>query len=193
MPEAQLVLGTQVACTDGKCGVLQSLVVDPDGPRLTHIVVEPEHRIGLGRLAPIGLVVSSGDAVELSCDLAAFNALPEAESTEVVQDLSAGYVFLHATILERPEIHDVVPEGEAGLRSATEVLATDGAIGVVGGLLADGDDHQVTSVLVTEERHLWGHKIVTIPVSAVTGLDEDTVQLNLSTSEAERIAVGFKH
>jgi sporulation protein YlmC with PRC-barrel domain len=193
MPEAQLVLGVQVTCTDGKCGVLQSLVVDPAGPRVTHIVVEPEHRIGLGRLAPIGLVVSSDEVAELSCDLAAFNALPEAESTEVVQDLSAGYIFLHATVLERPEIHDVLPEGEAGLRSGTEVLATDGAIGAVGGLLTGGDDHQVTSVLVTEGRLLWGHKTVVIPVSAVTSLAEDAVQLNLPIAEVERIAVDFKH
>ena len=80
------MLGAPVACTDGKCGVLHSLVVDPGRRRVTHLVVEPELRIGLGRLVSIGLVGSADDEVNLSCDLAAFNSLPRAESTEVVKE-----------------------------------------------------------------------------------------------------------
>jgi hypothetical protein len=192
MPERRFVLGTEATCTDGKCGSLHSLVVDPGVPRVAHLVVEPDLRIGLGRLVPVEFVVSSDDVVKLNCDLATFNTLPKAESTEVVHDLSAGYIFLHSTVLLRPEVHEVLPPGEEGLQSATQVLATDGAIGDVGGLVTNGDDYQIVSVLVSEERLLWGHKTVAIPVSAVAGFDEGAVRLNLPTAEVERVAVGLK-
>jgi hypothetical protein len=186
------MLGTPVTCTDGKCGGLHSLVVDPAHPRVTHLVVEPEQRIGLGRLVPIDLVVTANDVVELDCDLAAFNSLPLAESTEVVPGLSAGYIFLHSTPLPTTEVHEVLPEGEAGLQTATQVVATDGPIGAVGGLLTAGDDHRVSSVFVSEERRLWGHKTVSLPASTVAAFTSDAVQLNVATAEAERLAVGSK-
>jgi hypothetical protein len=192
MPGRRLVLGTPVDGTDGKCGSLHSLVVDPGGPRVAHLVVEPDLRIGLGRLVPIEFVVSSDDVVKLNCDLATFNSLPMAESTEVVQDLSAGYIFLHSTLLQRPEVHEVLPAGESGLQAATQVLATDGAIGDVGGLITTGDDYEIVSVLVSEERLLWGHKTVVIPVSAVAGYDNEAVRLNLPTAEVKQVAMGLK-
>jgi sporulation protein YlmC with PRC-barrel domain len=190
MPETRLMLGAPVACTDGKCGVLHSLVIDPAHSRVAHLVVEPEHRIGLGRLVSIGLVASADGEINLSCDLAAFNSLPLAESTEVVQDLSAGYIFLHSTVLLKPEVHEVLPTGEAGLQTATEVVATDGPIGVVSGLLTAGEDYQISSVFVSEERLLWGHKTVAIPVSTVAVFDGEALRLNLATADVERVAVG---
>ena len=191
MPETHFVLGAKVTCSDGECGVLHTLVVLPDGPQVTHLVVEPEGRIGLGRLVPIELVASTDDVVHLASDLAAFSSLPRAESTEVVQDLTAGYIFLHSYPLPKTEVREVLPTGEEGLGPATQVLATDGAVGAVGGLLTTGDDHRVSSVLVSEERFLWGHKTVAIPVSAIAVFDDDVVRLNLATAQVEGVAVGF--
>ncbi len=182
----RFTLGADVNCRDGQCGLLHSLVVDLAGRQLAHLVVEPEHRIGLGRLVPIGLVGSTTSTVELGCDLAEFNALALAESTQIVQDLGAGYIFLHSEPLLRPEVHEVLPEGEAGLGSGTLVLATDGPVGKVAGLLSAPDTHLVTAILVNEERHLWGRKMVAVPVSAVAGYD-DGVRLNMSAAELGRV------
>jgi hypothetical protein len=192
MPETHFVLGAKVTCSDGDCGVLHTVVVLPAGPRVTHLVVEPEGRIGLGRLVPVELVASADDVVGLTSDLAAFNSLPRAESTEVVQDLTAGYIFLHSAPLPKTEVREVLPAGEEGLGSGTQVVATDGAVGAVGGLVTTGEDHAITSVLVSEERFLWGHKTVSIPVSAVAAFDDDEVQLNLAMAQVERVAVGFR-
>jgi hypothetical protein len=192
MPGTRLILGERVACTDGKCGALRTLVVKRGHAQVTHLVVEPEGRIGLGRLAPIDLVTASDDEVDLGCDLAAFNSLPLAESTEVVQDLTAGYIFLHSEVLPKTEVHEVLPEGEAGWRTATEVLATDGRVGVVGGVLTEGEDYEISALVVTEGRLLWGHKMVVIPASAVAAFDSGTIQLNLAMAEVERVAAGFK-
>ncbi|MGH7640643.1 MAG: PRC-barrel domain-containing protein [Candidatus Dormibacteria bacterium] len=75
---------------------------------------------------------------------------------------------------------DRVPVGEVEVRRGDHVHATDGTIGRVQGLVIDAD-HQVTHVLL-DEGHLWGEKQVSIPISAVTGVD-DGVHLNLTKDQ----------
>jgi hypothetical protein len=82
MAEAtQFTIGTEVSCTDGVCGVVIRVVVNPVVREVTHLVVEPMHRVGLGRLVPLDLVESSTDEVRLRCTLAEFEALDLAEET----------------------------------------------------------------------------------------------------------------
>ena len=67
------------------------------------------------------------------------------------------------------------------MRRGEHVHATDGAIGRVQGLVIDPGDHHVTHVLL-DEGHLWGQKMVAIPVSAVTSVG-DGVRLSLTKDE----------
>ena len=80
-------------------------------------------------------------------------------------------------------LQDVVPLSEADADRGDPVHALDGEIGRVQGLLVDPDDHRVTHVLL-EEGHLWGRKKVSIPVSAVTGV-ENGIQLSLTKKQVE--------
>jgi sporulation protein YlmC with PRC-barrel domain len=67
------------------------------------------------------------------------------------------------------------------VRRGEHVHATDGAIGRVQGVVIDPGDHHVTHVLL-DEGHLWGQKMVAIPVSAVTSAG-DGVRLSLTKDE----------
>lgn len=78
--------------------------------------------------------------------------------------------------------YDKVPPGEVEVRRGQRVHASDGPIGHVRGLVIDPSDHQVTHVLL-DEGHLWGKKEVSIPISAVTGVDDDGVRLSLTRAE----------
>jgi sporulation protein YlmC with PRC-barrel domain len=78
--------------------------------------------------------------------------------------------------------YDKVPPGEVEVRRGQHVHASDGPIGHVRGLVIDPSDHQVTHVLL-DEGHLWGKKEVSIPISSVTGVDDDGVRLNLTKAE----------
>src|SRR5580700_8232132 len=61
MPQAQLFrLEAEVRCTDGDCGKLRTLVISRGDDAVTHLVVEPAHREGPGRIAPLGLVDTGG-------------------------------------------------------------------------------------------------------------------------------------
>src|SRR5262249_42158780 len=56
MPETWMFrLGADVRCADGHCGKVKSLVVNQADDAVTHLVVEPAHRRGLGKLVPLRL------------------------------------------------------------------------------------------------------------------------------------------
>jgi sporulation protein YlmC with PRC-barrel domain len=74
----RLDLGSPVRASDGDYGELADLVIDPIKKRITHLVVQPEHRHDLARLVPIeraqALDESSG-AIKLDYTLAEINEL----------------------------------------------------------------------------------------------------------------------
>ena len=203
----QFTIGTEARCTDGVCGEVSRVVVDPVGNMVTHLVVEPKHRAGLARLVPVGLVEAASPEVLLHCTLDAFDQLDPAEETQFVPG-SVGYaaygpeqvvawpyyglnpgaglpggVDLGTAGFSPTVTYDRVPLGEVEIRRGDRVEATDGSIGHIHGLVVDPHDHQVTHVLL-QEGHLWGRKDVAIPIKAVSRVG-DTIRLNISKQEVQ--------
>ena len=85
----------------------------------------------------------------------------------------------------RTVTYDTVPVGEVGVRRGQPVLATDGAIGHVQGLVVRPDTGHVTHVLL-QEGHLWGKKEVAIPISAVDTTVDGT-QLKIAKQDVENL------
>jgi sporulation protein YlmC with PRC-barrel domain len=215
----QFTIGAEVSCSDGICGEVTRVVVDPVAQAVTHLVVEPTHRQGLGRLVPLSLVDASAGEIRLRCTIAEFDQLDSAEETQFVPG-SNGYaaygpqqVFtwpyyglgtaglgMGAETVSQTITYDKIPLGEVAVRRGEHVHATDGDIGRVQGLVIDPSDHHVTHVLL-EEGHLWGRKEVAIPVSAVTVAkpgDEDeaeaSIQLSITKQEVQELpAVDIDH
>jgi hypothetical protein len=194
MAEATLFeIGAEARCTDGDCGPVIRVVVVRE---VTHIVVEPKHRIGLGRLVPLHLVQRAGDEVELSCTLAEFEQLDLAEETHFLpgDGLLPGYTSSEVFVLpyyglgvgnvSPPVTTDDLPLGDVGVRRGESVLATDGHIGHVQGLVIEPLHHHVTHFLL-QEGHLWKRREVAIPIGAVTGIDEEGIQLSVTKQEVE--------
>jgi sporulation protein YlmC with PRC-barrel domain len=195
MPEmTQFTIGVGAVCTDGPCGGVIRVVVDPVARAVTHLVVEPRHREGLGRLVPLELVeTATPDEVMLRCTSAEFDHLPHAEETQFLPDgnmyngYAASQVFalpyygLGMGTIAPPIITDAVPVGEVAVRRGEPVHATDGEIGQVQGLVIEPTNHHVTHVLL-QQGHIWGRKQVAIPIGAVTGI-EHGIQLNMTKQE----------
>jgi sporulation protein YlmC with PRC-barrel domain len=198
----QFTIGAEACCTDGPCGEVIRVVVDPVARAVTHLVVEPKHRQGLGKLVPLELVEVAAGVVRLSCSLEEFDKLEAAEETHFLQgsegfgEYGSGHVYAWPYYarglglgiggmgnMTRPVTYDTVPLGEVAVRRGEEVHATDGHIGRVQGLVIDAGDHHVTHVLL-QEGHLWGRKDVAIPISAVTSVD-DGIQLNITKQEVQ--------
>ncbi len=200
----QFTIGADASCTDGSCGRVSRVVVDPVARVVTHLVVEPEHRRGLGRLVPLGLVEVTGGGIRLGCTRAAFEKLDPAEQTQFVpgtrgyaaygpeQVLSWPYYGLGGEGVRGDSVgnvsqtvtYDSVPLGEVAVRRSAHVHAMDGAIGQVQGLVIDPGSRHVTHVLL-QEGHVWGRKDVAIPISAVTGVDDDGIRLNITKQQVQ--------
>jgi|CZKT01.1.fsa_nt_gi hypothetical protein len=201
-------IGAEASCSDGACGEVIRVIVDPVARAVTHLVVEPKHRQGLGRLVPLDLVDATGGEIRLRCTIAEFDQLDSAEETEFVpgssgyaaygpgQVLSWPYYGLGAAGMAAsvdPETagfsqtvtYDRVPAGEVAVRRGDHVHATDGPVGLVQGLVIDPRDHRVTHVLL-QEGHLWGRKEVAIPIGAVTRVD-DGIRLSIAKHEVQEL------
>ena len=203
----QFTIGAEAHCTDGVCGEVTRVVVDPVGETVTHLVVEPKGREGLARLVPLDLVGTSSGEVRLRCSLADFGRLDPAEETQFVPG-SAGYaaygpeqvvtwpyyglnpvagtpggVDLGVAGFSPTVTYDRIPLGEVEVRRGDRVEATDGSIGHIQGLVVNPVDHQVTHVLL-QEGHLWGRKEVAIPIGAVSRVG-DTIRLSISKHEVQ--------
>jgi hypothetical protein len=200
-------IGADAICTDGACGKLTCVVVDPVAQAVTHIVVE---RHGLERLVPLGLADATSGEVQLGCTLAEFDELPAAEKTEFLPGIrsDAGYgpdqvlTLPYYGLADRYGIpvrggsmtvtHYTLPLGEVAVRRGERVHATDGTVGQVQGLVIDPGSHHVTHMLL-QEGHLFGRKEVAIPISAVihvdanayTQTDSSGVQLNLTKQQVQ--------
>jgi sporulation protein YlmC with PRC-barrel domain len=210
MTEASFVIGADASCTDGPCGRLIRVVVNPVNRTITHLVVGPRHEHGqaVDRLVPVGLASVTADGILLSRTKAEFDKLDPAEETHFVvgtghpgyeehQVFSLPYRGLGGVWTEgqgwdtggshgprrQTVTYDSVPVGEVQVHRGEHVHATDGAIGRVEGLVTEPDGHRVTHVLL-QEGHPWGRKEVAIPISAVTGV-EAGILLNLSKQEVE--------
>jgi sporulation protein YlmC with PRC-barrel domain len=204
--EMQLILGTQASCSDGACGQLQRIILDPAERKVTHLAIEAGHSGAVGRLVPVSLVEQTSGELKLSCTTAQFDQLDLADNVELAEGTNyAGHIGRGAVLgvtdaapeesgaspttdmglgRQTPIVTtDAVPEGESEEDRHERVHAVDGRIGKLKGFAVDQADHRVTQVLL-REGHLWGSKQVAIPISAVASL-EDGVQLNVTKKQVE--------
>ncbi|MFL6111654.1 MAG: hypothetical protein ACJ786_09920 [Catenulispora sp.] len=188
--ESPYEIGVSTACTDGECGHLHRLIIDPTSRALTHLVIGKD--VHSARLVPISLVdTADADGVRLICGTAEFDRLEPAEATEIIQPPApTGSMPNNSGALggyggrSRTETvtYDRVPAGEVQLKAGERVHAADGDIGRVKGLVAAPDNH-VTAILLTEG-HLWSRKEVAVPISNVVDATFG-VQVDLTREEVK--------
>ena len=123
-------IGAHVDATDGRCGSLARVIVDPVADVLTHLVVEPGHHEERAQLVPVDLVVRvEDDVIGLSCTKKQFEQLDAAEDIQFLpaNPTASGY-GAHASAWpyytlgmplghhHEPMFSDRVPLGEVEIR-----------------------------------------------------------------------------
>jgi sporulation protein YlmC with PRC-barrel domain len=191
-------IGADASCTDGACGQVSRIIVNPVNREVTHLAVDPKHRRGPGRLVPVDLVEATTGQIRLRCTLAEFQTLrpaQEAESSGGLDPTGSSHAPKEVNYFvgvwsrdpgEAPQqvTVDYVPSGEVDIHRGLTVCATDGEIGQVQGLVVEPGGHQVTHVLL-QEGHLRGRKEVAIPIGAVTKIGTLLIHLSLTKHQVK--------
>src|SRR5271157_4682408 len=188
------MIGADASCTDGACGEVTCVVVNPLTRAVTHLVVEPKHHYDRGRLVPLDLVDATTGEIRLGCTLAEFEQLDPAEETQFLPGTPGYPGYDPEQVLVMPYYgmgmgmgmgmagadvpiavtYDTVPLDKVEVRRGDHVHATDGHIGRVQGLVLFPDSDHVTHVLL-QEGHVRGRKEVAIPIGAVIGVAADGI------------------
>jgi hypothetical protein len=211
---AQFTIGAKASCSDGTCGEVTRVIVDPVAEALTHLVVEPEHRRGHGKLVPLRLVEATAGQIRLRCTKAEFEKLEPAEETRFVPG-DAGYADYGAGQVGYWPYYGLGMSPGLGLEGGIDA----GLGGIGGGMTShletsdtvpqgevdvrrgdpveatDGDIGRVQGLVIDrgsrhvthvllQEGHLWGRKEVAIPISAVASTSGG-IRLRISKREVQ--------
>jgi sporulation protein YlmC with PRC-barrel domain len=189
-----LPLNAKVYCRDGLCGQSKELVMDRNTEKVTHLVLKRNHFSQDEILVPVELVVeTTPHLIRLRCTQDKLAELQPFLKPEVIEETIPHYVpDPYLMPVEIPEIkwvtvnREAIPPGEIAVRQGARVEATDGQVGHLDEFLMDPATERVTH-LVLREGHLWGQRDVTIPVSEIDRLEENTVHLKLDKRQVEAL------
>lgn len=188
-------INAAVECTDGEGGKITRVILNPIDQEITYLVVKEKGLIGSERLVSIGLVVeSSPQHVVLGCtqtELAAMENFLEVKYIPGIEPLEE-YDLAHYHMMPyvtpdfdgEPELEyrflqlEHVPPGELEIERGASVYATDGRVGEVDEFMVSPENNHITH-LVLQEGHLWGRKLVTIPISQIDHFEDDNIFLKL--------------
>jgi sporulation protein YlmC with PRC-barrel domain len=197
----------KVECTDGTCGKSTHLIVDPDGGKLTHFVVNGKKITDMpdrpDRLVPVEKVISAdGGVIRLDCTIEEVAAMRPFTAIHIVQkgipdyadSVMPGGMQVSEPLPPTPKDswtvkHEdaYVPAGEVALSQDMVVQTkTDGKVGRVDGLVVDPESREVTHLLM-RKGHLWGARDVVVPVSVIDNADEENVYLKIDKEAIRKL------
>jgi len=208
-------IGADASCSDGACGHVSRIIVNPVTREVTHLVVGQKHRNGSGRLVPVDLVGATTGQIRLRCTLAEFQALRPAQQTEVVPDLdptgphdprlppSVNILPLSSGLFGMPGAARVRPDRRPGRSQAPQEVTVDsvpfGEVQIRRELTvraSDGEIGQVQGLVVEpggrqvthvllQEGHGWGRKEVAVPIGAVIKIGTLLIHLSLTKRQVK--------
>jgi sporulation protein YlmC with PRC-barrel domain len=211
---AQFTIGAEVSCSDGACGEVTRVIIDPVAEAVTHLAVGPAHGRDPGRLVPLSLIDATAGQVQLRCTRAEFGKLDPAEETRFIPATSAYAGYGPGQVSYWP----YYGLGAGGLGAGAGSMGL-GSMGLAGGSpsqtvtndsvprgeveirrgdhvhATDGDIGRVQGLVIDrasghvthvllQEGHLWGRREVAIPVSAVASTS-DGIQLTITKQAVE--------
>jgi hypothetical protein len=198
-------IGAPVKCTDGDCGKLLKIVVDPETQQSNGLVVEQGLLVKTRRVVSIVHVErASKDAVQLSICSEELDTYPEYQMEKVrlptdgweqanwrSRNYSLGNVLEGEQAIERPVvpmvrhvIHTGISPEHVVVERGMPVENIEGQIGRLDHVLVDPLDLQI-SHLVIDPGML--SPLLVMPISMLTGISQDSIQVEASKRELEKL------
>ena len=194
-----LPINAEVYCSNGPAGRSTHVIGNPINREITHLVVKsylpPFHEV----LVPVDQVEeTTDDRIKLKCSRDELMKMESFEVEEYRRTEIPGYLYWSHVIpgtgylySENVETHILVKhrnirEDEVAVQRGARVEATDGYVGQVDELLINSNNLQLTH-LVLLERHIFQKREITIPVSQIDHVSENTIYLKLDRQSIEAL------
>lgn len=180
-----------VECVDARCGVLSRVVVDPTGPRITHLVIEPQHHHALARLVPVGQARVDESGIRLGCSRLEYQTFQPAQEFDILPadelaNLATAGTFGAVWPATRPAqtviMYESIPDGEVELNGSDRVRTGHGWFSHLEGLIAEPGEGRVTHVII-RLGHLRHAREVVVAIGSGAQIDERGVHLTLDRHE----------
>jgi len=182
-------LNVDVHCPDGRCGRSTHIIINPATEKVTHLVVKEQWPSWVERVVPVSwIAATTRDIIVLNQTRAQFTQLNAFNQTDFVQRDMPHYatdpkltLVWPYTVPDRRVVEDeyrMVPPEELAVRRGARVRATDGRIGQVDEFLVDPQSGYITH-LILREGLPWDKKLITIPITDIERIEENTVYLKL--------------
>ena len=182
-------LDADVHCTDGRYGRSTYIVLNPTDEKITHVVVMSRKIPGSERIVPVSWIKeTTPELILLNRPKNAVTSLEHFNQTDFVQREVPHYATDPKLTLLWPyrvpakkvvsEEYKQIPPDELAVRRGARVQATDGRIGQVDEFLIDPESGYI-SHLVLREGLPWDKKHITVPISEIDRIEENTVHLKM--------------
>jgi hypothetical protein len=193
-----LATNADVDCADGTAGRSTYVIGNPVTRRLTHLVVRSYRPPFREHLVPVDRVVETTTGrIKLKCTRDDLSRMEPFEYEEYVPTELPGYMCwpdvppvpgytTEAVTTFVPVKRQNLPQGGLALCRGARVEATDGFVGRVQELLVNSNNMQV-AYLVLLERHVLKKKEITVPVSQVERVHDNTVYLKLDRQSVQQL------
>jgi hypothetical protein len=191
-----LPINAAIACVDEQYGVSVAIILNPATAEVSHLIVREPGFLGIDRMVPIALVTeSTPELIRLRCTKDELAELPAFVSTSYLPASPSYLPAYGAGMMFSPYLsmqpgvgidHENTPADELAIHRGAHVHATDGHIGVVGEFLLNPVSSGITHVIL-REGHFWNRQNVTIPITEIDHIDNDTVYLTLNKHEVEAL------
>ena len=194
--EIHIPINARVDCSDGECGVSTCVVADPTKGDVTHLAVREKSAPHAEYLVPLATVSeTTNNLITLNCTLTQLRQLPQFTETEFIavpsyggEDTMMAWPYSVPQDNFVPIEHELVPPGKLSVGRGTLVEATDEIIGAVSELLIDPESGHI-SHLVVLSGYLQSREEITLPMSAIDRVEDNTVYLKLDTQAIESLPV----
>lgn len=171
----RIPLSCAVEGRDQFAGTVIAVAVDPAVWELHGVLVEPAHRVGLGKWVPPDLIRadnSGGLQMQIAADQ--FAGLDDAESSTLEEGVRSSYVIPFPYTPRGPDpvqrvVTQTTPPGNTVLSASTPVLGLDWDHVAFGGVTTSGQN-QIQGLLLLRQRFI-GRSEHDVPTSKVTLTD----------------------
>lgn len=182
MKMLDLQIGTKLFGTDGECGRLAKIVVNPETQEVTDIVVEKGFMLSKqNRVLPIALINRAVDgSIHLNMHCNELENYPEYKEIEIEEpditmqvrtpvSANGGYSDYSSPMIRR-RLRQGIPSEMAVVGTNTPVETNDATIGYVDHVLIDPFTHTITHVVMRQG--LLFHEYRMIPVEMIQTVNE---------------------